>query len=529
MKNRTVLIIIFGGVLTLFIAIGFHNVIVSHFKNYNQLHGKIELLRNANADLNLEVLNSSAFLYHNLDRVSNNIKKIDAVLDDFKKEDIFKAKNSPLLTKLNSLRELFNKKETAVHNFQKANSIIKNSTMYLSILLSKGQMLFDDKEYLDTITQVTSNIFLAKYSGDKDLLSILDSSTKKMEQYKFTSKEQEEFNQTLLLHIKVYETFFYDYISSLKETTDTKYDVKIEEFSDVLYEEFNKKLLFINVFPSTMMILFILSLAVIIYLIQKIEKEHLENKDKLEQRVKEEVEKNREKEKLLFKQARMAQLGEMLANIAHQWRQPLSVITASVSGMKLSKEMGTLNDNEFNEFYIGIINNAKYLSQTIDDFRNFVKEKKDTEYIILQDKIRNTVSIMDASLRNNYIELITHTPKEPITVNLVSGELTQVMMNIINNAKDILKDLDKEEKWIKIVLTKEDKSALITIEDNGGGIPEDILPKIFNPYFTTKHESMGTGLGLYMSYEIVLKSLKGKLYAKNTKNGAKFFITLPID
>jgi C4-dicarboxylate-specific signal transduction histidine kinase len=111
---------------------------------------------------------------------------------------------------------------------------------------------------------------------------------------------------------------------------------------------------------------------------------------------------------------------------------------------------------------------------------------------------------------------------------MVSGELPQVIINIINNAKDILIENNIEEKWIKISLEKIDTAAVITIEDNAGGVPLDILPNIFDPYFTTKHQSIGTGLGLHMSKRIITESLKGKLYIQNSEHGAKFFIEIPL-
>ena len=111
---------------------------------------------------------------------------------------------------------------------------------------------------------------------------------------------------------------------------------------------------------------------------------------------------------------------------------------------------------------------------------------------------------------------------------MVTGELEQVIINIINNSKDILLEKEVENPWVKLELIEEKDKVIITIEDNGGGIPESVLPKIFNPYFTTKHQSQGTGLGLHMSYKIITESLNGKLYVKNAKEGAKFFIELPL-
>lgn len=249
--------------------------------------------------------------------------------------------------------------------------------------------------------------------------------------------------------------------------------------------------------------------------------------DNLKSQVEKNVEAIREKDKMLFEQSRMAQLGEMIGNIAHQWRQPLSVITTASTGMKLRRGIGMLSDEELITHCNSITKNANYLSQTIDDFKNFIKEKKELQSVDLQKKIKEVLSIVDSSLKNSSIHVIQEFEEEPVVVDLVSGEFTQVMMNILNNAKDILQETKREKKWVKLCLKREGKYAIITIENNGESIEEKVLPKIFDPYFTTKHKMQGTGLGLYMSYKII-KALNGKLYAKNTQNGVKFFIHLPI-
>jgi len=172
---------------------------------------------------------------------------------------------------------------------------------------------------------------------------------------------------------------------------------------------------------------------------------------------------------------------------------------------------------------------TKYLSETITTFRNFLKEKKELKELILQDRINISLNIAGLALQDNGIDLNVNIDYEnPIKITMVTGELDEVIINIINNARDILLEKDIKTPWVEINLKKENNKAIITIEDNGCGIPEAILPKIFNEYFTTKDEDKGTGLGLYMSYKIIKESLNGKLYAKNTQNGAKFYIELPL-
>jgi len=249
--------------------------------------------------------------------------------------------------------------------------------------------------------------------------------------------------------------------------------------------------------------------------------------ESLESRIKEEVSKNVAKEMIIFEQSKMANMGAMIGNIAHQWKQPLSTISIAASGLKIKQEMNMLEEEDIPKLMDIIVERTQYLSDTITTFRNFLKEKKELAEVVLQDRIDVALNIVNISLKDNDIELKNNIHYDkPIKATIVAGELTEVIINIINNAKDILVEKKIKTPWVKLELTKETNKIIITIEDNGGGIPLDIMPKIFDEYFTTKTDDNGTGLGLYMSYQIIIKSLKGKLYAKNTKNGAKFFIEL---
>ncbi|MCK5293322.1 MAG: HAMP domain-containing histidine kinase, partial [Arcobacteraceae bacterium] len=213
----------------------------------------------------------------------------------------------------------------------------------------------------------------------------------------------------------------------------------------------------------------------------------------------------------------------------HQWRQPLSVISTSISGLKAKRDFGIEQKDDFDKTHDTIMKSVNYLSETINTFRDFIKEKQELKTVVLQDRIDGALNIVAPALQSAYITIkkeINYTDK--VMINMVVGELSQVIINILNNSKDIMIEKNIKDRWIKLSLTHSNNIAVITIEDSGGGIPEDILPKIFEPYFTTKHQSQGTGLGLHMSYEIVTKHLHGKLHAKNGKNGAKFFIELPL-
>jgi PAS domain S-box-containing protein len=227
-------------------------------------------------------------------------------------------------------------------------------------------------------------------------------------------------------------------------------------------------------------------------------------------------------------QAKMAAMGEMIGNIAHQWRQPLTTISTKATGSLFQKDMGMLNDEAFTQNMESINENAQYLSQTIDIFRNFLKVHKEVKELSIQREITNSIKIVEGSLKNYDISVDVNICKKSLVVTSIEGELSQVIINILNNAKDALLENQIEEKQVLIKLYEENNNAIITIEDNAGGIPINVFPKIFEPYFTTKHQSQGTGLGLQMSYQIVTESFNGKLYAQNVENGAKFFIEIPL-
>ena len=261
----------------------------------------------------------------------------------------------------------------------------------------------------------------------------------------------------------------------------------------------------------------------------------------LQEEINKQVQEISQKEKQLLEQRKLVAMGEMLGNIAHQWRQPLAGISATLLNIEsklftIQSSTDTIHNEKLKHFFEFIAtkndkirNYVHHLSDTIDIFRDFIKEDKKYTKCILQDLIKETVSVIDSTLKSNYIKLInTSDSTEDITVTIIKGELSQVLLNILNNAKDAIKEQNPTSPWIKIDLLKKENSIIISIEDNAGGIPLNIQSKIFDPYFTTKHQSQGTGLGLNMSYKIITESLHGKLYTSNTPNGAKFFIELPL-
>ncbi|HFU76119.1 MAG TPA: hypothetical protein ENK66_07730, partial [Arcobacter sp.] len=198
-------------------------------------------------------------------------------------------------------------------------------------------------------------------------------------------------------------------------------------------------------------------------------------------------------EQQLIQNEKMASLGSMIGNIAHQWRQPLSVITTLASGIQVKREYHQFKEEDLDDVLESIIKNANYLSETIDTFRDFLHEDKIEKDYIIQELIAKTLNILNASLQNNNIKLVNScNSKKDIHKTMPSGELSQVITNIINNAKDILILREIKDATITITCEQNEISTLIYIEDNGGGVDQSIQDKIFEPYFTTKHQSQGT-------------------------------------
>ena len=244
----------------------------------------------------------------------------------------------------------------------------------------------------------------------------------------------------------------------------------------------------------------------------------------------------KEQEKLIIQQSRLASMGEMIANIAHQWRQPLSIISTLATGIKLEKEL-KICEEKYEIESLDIINqNAQYLSKTIDDFRNYFKKSNYTSTIFTNDLFEKTLKLISPRLKDRNVKIVLN--NENIEIATYENEVVQVYINIINNAIDAFEDFKNldYDKYIFIETKKIDNNVEIEIKDNAGGIEEEIISKIFEPYFTTKNEKQGTGLGLFMCNEIITKHLKGDIQALSSTfkyegkecKGTTFKITLPL-
>jgi len=250
----------------------------------------------------------------------------------------------------------------------------------------------------------------------------------------------------------------------------------------------------------------------------------LENEN-LEIRVDEEIKKNEYQKELLFQQSKMASMGEMIGNIAHQWRQPLNALSGLVVWINMKYNMKQLTEEDMKIFKEKSNQIIQKMSSTIDDFRNFFSPNKAIDTFSVNSAIDEAIKFVGDSFVANRIEIIKDfkTTKE---IKNYKNELIQVLLNIFNNSKDAIKEKNIENGLVTISLEENEKSVIIKIQDNGGGIKQDIIDRVFEPYFTTKFKSDGTGIGLYMSKMITEESMQGTIKLENVKNGVLTTIEL---
>lgn len=244
--------------------------------------------------------------------------------------------------------------------------------------------------------------------------------------------------------------------------------------------------------------------------------------------LKNEIKEREKQQAILIQQTKLATMGEIIQNIAHQWRQPLSAIGLLFSKLDMAKEQGKLDDVMFKKSILKGERIVQQMSQTIEDFRNFFKPNREKRDFVIQDVVREALTFMEAALEANHIELVSKLCVNEIKLHGYPNELAQVMLNLLGNAKDAIVDSKIKNGEVEIACLCQDSRVVIVVSDNGGGVPQEVVSKIFEPYFTTKEKNKGTGIGLYMSKQIVEGSMKGELSVENSSKGARFTIVLPI-
>ncbi|WP_456479791.1 sensor histidine kinase [Nautilia sp.] len=459
--------------------------------------------------------------------------------------------------------DLFQKTEYKISNELFRNQVIEmfrtSDNMQRYLTAKYGNNLFevlkenplyrkDVNLYLSSfMTKKIKNLFIVyKPENERFFRVLADGSTNIKDRFEFNEKfeplENKKWYEVLVKKIPVvfkqkindiWTTILYPVVKNDK----VKYIIVVD-FSTSALNVINNNL---KSFKKNLKVIFFVMIVSVIILIiflfydwkrQQKMKELIEElkilNDTLEDKVQEEIKKNREKEKQLILQSRLALMGELLSMIAHQWRQPLNVIAIVVSKLKLDLQLGDLSEKELKTSIVKIEELVQHLSSTIDDFRKFYRKEEKKKEVDLNDLIEQTLSIAKASIENKGIKILVNVECGK-NLLIYPNELKQVFLNIIRNAEDILTERNVSNPVININAFYESGYCIIEISDNAGGIRGDIQDKIFNPYFTTKDERNGTGLGLYISKQIVEERLKGKLFAYNSDTGAVFRIELRID
>ena len=235
-----------------------------------------------------------------------------------------------------------------------------------------------------------------------------------------------------------------------------------------------------------------------------------------------------EQQGVIIEQSKNTAIGEMIAMLAHQWRQPLQATAMLIQQLPLEKMLDDkISDETLTKVVDGTQKQLDYMSKTITDFTDFFKPNKVKEKVLVTDLIEKAREIVAYTLKVDGIELQISGDDYEINTHLI--EVAQVIINLLKNANDILMERNIKNRKIKVLHYKKDDNVVIEVQDNAGGIPEELLPKIFEPYFTTKKNKNGSGLGLYSSKTTIEKQLNGLLIATNGKDGAIFKIILPIN
>jgi len=423
--------------------------------------------------------------------------------------------------------------------------LLKYDNLFVS-LKQNPEVRNDVNLYLSSyITSNFQNLFLAYYDG-KFFRVIGDGSLNPKDSFDFNERFEPSKKEMWLKALKekkpvyfkqdikgIWTTYIYPVLDNNK---NVEYLIVIDFSTEpLIYVKSNLKILkktlflFLGVLIISVFILFMFLLYDIrrqkqmLNLVNELQRL---NKT-LEYKVKKEVEISREKDRQLIMQSRLALMGELLSMIAHQWRQPLNVIGGVVADMELDLMLG-VNDKQKTKKNLETIKRMiKHLSSTIDDFRKFYRKDAEKREVLLKDVIKEVLNIASATLENKKIDILINARCNK-KIKTFPNELKQVLLNLIKNAEDILIERKIPDPRIVLEIFENDDKCIIEVKDNGGGVSKKYQDKIFEPYFTTKNEKNGTGLGLYMSKNIVEQRLGGEIKQYNNEEGAVFRIELRI-
>ncbi len=365
----------------------------------------------------------------------------------------------------------------------------------------KGFKLLSEKKidgYINALP-VMSNYLQSNYSEE---LKIMDKLDEKLN-FSIAVRNDEKMLQEILNK------------AILRITNEDVKKISDKYLIPVIEKEKDNSILKIIIFIIVLFVVYLLFKQYISYKVTKI----LKNKIEIE------IEKSKQKDNMIFHQNKLIAMGEMIENIAHQWKQPLHELNCNIILMDEELKKLKIKNNSLDEYLDNIENLTVYMSSTINDFKKFYSKEKELKKFNLLTIINNTLAILKQSFQQENI-LVEVNSIEPIIIENYANEFQQVILSILNNSREAFKDKDIEKKYIKIDINELKDNILISIEDNAGGIKKEIIDKIFDQHFTTKKISLGSGLGLYVSKMIIENSIKGKIEVKSIKNKSIFTIKL---
>ncbi len=453
---------------------------------------------------------TSSYLHFPLAIFTRNDKPIVSGLDDIIDKTWTRQKGSGLINKLK--KEYPFTKVIETNNNKEAFQYVSNGKAYFTISSLPAASSVISKYMINNLhivgyTGITYDLAIAVNKDDAVLLSILNKALEDISQSQLKSIVKKWVNTPERV-----QTIDYKIIAQIAVVIVII--LLIGAYRNHLLTEANKNLK---------------------EAVEQKTKELQEINENLEDRIEKEIQKVKTIEYKLFETEKLAAMGEMIGNIAHQWRQPLSTITTISTGIIIQKQRDLLTDDNLLSGMEDINNSAKFLSKTIDDFRDLIKGDAKIEKINLSSVLQQCFDIEKSILNINNIVLVTNLD-DNIVIYSYKNAVIQAVINILNNAKDALLENKIEDKYIFIDTYIQDNEVKLEIKDNAGGIPKEIMSRIFEAYFTTKHKSSGTGLGLNITYNIVTKDMNSRISAQNIEfeynahkyYGAQFLIEIPL-
>ncbi len=513
----------------------YFNSTLEKMKNQAQILLVVQNLKLANQEIENVFKLKLNYLNYDLivDKLGDFEKNLYTLEND--KKLSLKLLNKNIDKKLSHLSKIYADRKNNIEKYKSTTAVVNNSIRYIFDLhnnLHNFMFKVDDKK-LNSIMQISNNVialftfanFDKKINIDRlkeVVLSINNEFKQDSEIYEIVEALKLHSNLIIENAKVIQDIYKQDSQLEMRENIDNLYQLLINYFRDNgIWQGIINNILFVLVF------VLLISVTIIFIKEEKLKRKIQELNLSLEERIREEIQKQKEKDEIILQQTKVTAMGEMARNIAHQWRQPLNATALILQDIYVSYEDGELDLEYIQRSEKDAMKQIQFMSQTIDSFRTLFESSEGVNEFNLEVTINKTMNFLNASMQSHSIQI----KKNLIDDIIVCGspdEFSQVVLNILNNAKDALIEKNILNAKIEIDVSKDENSTTIIFKDNAGGIDKEIIDKIFEPYFTTRDQGKGVGMGLYMSKVIVEKNMKGKLLVTNSDEGAEFKIVLPI-